>query len=491
MTTKKAIKIRRHKKVKLNIPYIAMAAMVFLALIFIVIFSVVLLTNKNKIKMSIDDSTQVVVEFGDTYSLPDVTAKGYGRLFDKNGEKLNVEKTGDVDFSKVGEYIVKYKTSFKNEKKEAVIKVLVRDTEPPYIELKSDPDSYTKPGAEYQEEGFTATDNYDGDITDRVVRSEFDGKVVYRVSDSSGNETVVTREIVYKDKQAPQINLKGKTIINLPKGTDYVESGYTATDDCDGDLTESVTVEGKVDTSKTGTYTIKYKVSDSSGNSAVAERTINVYSNSSSSSGDKRVYLTFDDGPCSNTERLLNILDKYNVKVTFFVTNQYPDYVNLIGEAHRRGHTIAMHSYSHKYSIYESESKYFDDLNKISALCESQTGVKPTILRFPGGSSNTISKKYSSGIMSRLAKEVQARNLVYYDWNVSSGDASGNISKEQVYQNVIKGISGKKVSVVLQHDIHSFSVDAVEDIIVWGLANGYTFLPLKEDSVTIHHNISN
>lgn len=493
MNKKVRPKIKFHKQTRWNIPLIVATASIFCAIIISVTMFFVWMFNDNSIAMSIDDITSVNLEFGEVYELPEVTAKGYGRLFNKKGVPLDVEKNGEINFNSLGEYTVTYKTSYKKLKKEAEIVVSIKDSEAPEITLISNPDGFTKPGSTYIEEGYTAYDNYDGDITDKVVRTETDGKVTYTVSDSSGNEAVVTRNIVYKDVVPPEIVLKGNSVVKLETGSNYTEHGYCATDDCDGDITGEVVVEGSVNTSTPGTYYLKYKVSDKYGNQATATRTVTVYKkqNNSSGAGNKVVYLTFDDGPSEYTQRLLDILDKYNVKATFFVTNQFPGYVNMIGEEYRRGHTVAMHTYSHKYSIYSSEESYFEDLDKISALCEAQTGVKPTILRFPGGSSNTISKKYCSGIMAQLAQSVQARNLVYCDWNVASGDAGGTSSRQQVYQNVTDGISGKKVSIVLQHDIHGFSVEAVDDIIAWGLANGYTFLPLKPDSPVVHHNINN
>ena len=121
-----------------------------------------------------------------------------------------------------------------------------------------------------------------------------------------------------------------------------------------------------------------------------------------------------------------------------------------------------------------------------------QTGQGAQIIRFPGGSSNTVSAKYSRGIMSRLVKDVEARGFLYCDWNVSSGDAGSRpISTQQVVQNVTEGMQKNNVSIVLQHDIKEFSVNAVEQIIQWGLAEGYTFLPLSTSSPMSHHGVNN
>lgn len=208
-------------------------------------------------------------------------------------------------------------------------------------------------------------------------------------------------------------------------------------------------------------------------------------------SEEKVIYLTFDDGPGPYTQRLLDILDEYGIKVTFFVTNCSPQYQNMIGEAYRRGHTIALHTYNHYYSNYSSEELYYQDLKLIHDVVVAQTGVQPTIMRFPGGSSNTKSKQYCEGIMTILTQGIESHGYKYCDWNVSSGDGNSSIATEDVINNVIKGVSNKKVSVVLQHDPVSTSVEAVDDIIRWGLENGYTFKPMTDDTQMIHHTVAN
>ena len=262
-----------------------------------------------------------------------------------------------------------------------------------------------------------------------------------------------------------------------------------------GDVTDKVCVSGDVDTENTGRYTITYTVSDSSGNEARAERTIKVYMpmpDNAVNPGDKVVYLTFDDGPGPYTDKLLDILDRYNVKVTFFVTNGKPDYQNLIAKEAQRGHTVAIHSASHDYArIYQSIDAYFDDLNEMNDIIIAQTGKSADIVRFPGGSSNTISRRYCRGIMSQLVCAVQEHGFRYCDWNVSSGDAGATTSTSQVVNNVIDGIKSNNVSIVLQHDIKNFSVDAVEQIIEWGLSEGYTFLPITSTTPMSHHGVNN
>ena len=210
-----------------------------------------------------------------------------------------------------------------------------------------------------------------------------------------------------------------------------------------------------------------------------------------SSAASKIVYLTFDDGPGAYTAKLLDILKKYNVKATFFVTCAGSD--DLIKREYDEGHTVALHTCSHNYAqVYASDDAYFADLTKIQDRVKNITGYTSWLLRFPGGSSNMVSAKYSYGIMSRLVQSVTWKGFTYFDWNVSSGDAGGATTADAVCRNVIAGFGRfSNGAVVLQHDIKGYSVDAVERIIQYGQANGFVFQPLIASSYAAHHGVNN
>lgn len=293
-------------------------------------------------------------------------------------------------------------------------------------------------------------------------------------------ETTVTQTVVVRDTAAPVITLKESGVASTYPGAEYVEEGYTAVDAHDGDVTANVT-------SYQENGQVFYSVTDSSGNTGTAVRTI-LYREGVQSNG-KTIYLTFDDGPGKYTEELLDVLAKYNVKVTFFVVGT--DYVNIMTRIAEEGHAIGVHSYTHRLKlIYQGETQFYDDMEKMQELIVKYTGKRTNLLRFPGGSSNMLSD-YNPGIMTRMAKSVQEHGYVYFDWNVDSFDAGGAETPEEVFENVKAGVESRENSVVLQHDIKEYSVDAVERIIVWGLENGYTFRPLDENAPTCHHKISN
>lgn len=208
---------------------------------------------------------------------------------------------------------------------------------------------------------------------------------------------------------------------------------------------------------------------------------------------NKVCYLTFDDGPSHNTLKILDILNRYGIKATFFVINTSDiAYVKNIYDA---GHTVGLHSASHTYSdIYRSTDAFFADLDKISGIVESIIGVKPNITRFPGGSSNTVSKHYCKGIMSSLSKMVPERGYHYFDWNVSSQDASGNkVSYTKIVNSVLNAADGKNSICVLMHDSaeKTTTVDALPFIIDGLIAKGFSFAPLTEQSYGYHHGVNN
>ena len=206
---------------------------------------------------------------------------------------------------------------------------------------------------------------------------------------------------------------------------------------------------------------------------------------------NKVIYLTFDDGPSAHTDRLINILNKYNAKATFFVTGNNSRYLDSIGKAYRSGHSIGNHTYSHNYSYcYSSVSAFWADWQKTENIILAQTGQGTDMIRFPGGSSNTVSS-FNPGIMSRLANNVHYYGYEYYDWNVGSGDAGGTTSTSQVYRNIVGGCAGRSWSIVLCHDTKSYTVDAIESVLIWGQNNGYVFMALDINSPTVHHRIAN
>lgn len=203
------------------------------------------------------------------------------------------------------------------------------------------------------------------------------------------------------------------------------------------------------------------------------------------------VYLTFDDGPSENTPEILDILAEHQVKATFFVTGKEGDdakeWYQQIAE---QGHTLGMHSYSHRYStIYESVDAFAEDYTKLSDYLEEITGVKSRFYRFPGGSSNQVSNTDMNEFVDYLGEQ----NVTYYDWNVVSGDATSQIyTADELVENVMADIGNYRYSVVLMHDAaeKDSTVEALEQILQRLEELDAEILPITDDSPVIHHTLT-
>ena len=235
------------------------------------------------------------------------------------------------------------------------------------------------------------------------------------------------------------------------------------------------------------------KVSTTTTNNKVVAPKINMSLLTAPNTGSKVCYLTFDDGPSDNTLKILAILKKANAKASFFVISTSK--LSYIKRAYNEGHTIGLHANNHDYAkIYKSDTAYFDDLSKIQSKVKNLIGVDTKIIRFPGGSSNLVSKKYSKGIMTRLAKKVTAKGYVYVDWNVDSTDASAaKRPKAAIVKSVQTYAKNKGDICLLMHDTSAktTTVDALPEIICYLRGLGYRFEALKVDSPIFHHGINN
>ena len=301
-----------------------------------------------------------------------------------------------------------------------------RDTESPVITLEYKSDYTVLPGAEYEEEGFSATDNRDGDLTDRVERTVMEDKICYKVSDRAGNITVRYRDIPFEFG-------KGDSSEDFPD----------------------------------------IKCSDPNAKGKV-------------------VYLTFDDGPGPYTEQLLDTLDRYGAKVTFFVTGAKPAYENMIQKEDAAGHSVGIHTLTHDFEkIYSSDKAFWKDISQMQEIVERQTGHKTNLMRFAGGSSNSISANYTPGIMTLLTEQAPQKGFQYFDWNISSGDGGTEGSSRMVIENITSHLADVDPCVILCHDTKEYTVNAMKYLIPWLINNGYSLQPLQFDSMPAHHGVQN
>lgn len=411
---------------------------------------------------------------------------GYKALYLGQDVSKDVKIKNKININKQGIYEITYslkKGLFKTKVKR---KVKVSDLKAPEIVLTGDKNTYICPNSTYKEEGYSAIDNVDKNITKNVKINKHKNEIIYTVADKAGNKISVKRKIIEEDKTPPEIKLNGDEIHFIHVNQEYEEKGYQAIDNCDGNITEKVKVTGNINTKEVGDYELIYEVSDKNNNKTMVKRKIKVVN----AGGPGTIYLTFDDGPKrGTTDAILDILKEENIKATFFVTASGPD--DLIKRQKEEGHSIGLHTASHNYAlVYASSDSYFNDLQAVHDRVYNLTGIDSRIIRFPGGSSNTISRKYNSGIMSYLSQEVLKRGYQYYDWNISSGDAEG-LNSQQIYQRVTTSLSKEKVNMILMHDVKATTRDALKGIIQYAKENGYHFESINLHTEMVRQRINN
>lgn len=356
----------------------------------------------------------------------------------------------------------------------------------PTLVLHGDKTVCLCPKDEYTEEGYSAFYG-DLDLTNQVVVQDFEDYILYLLT--VDQQVTKKYRTVVREDNAPVILLKGKETEVIKVHTKWVDPGYIAVDQCDGRLTKKVIVTQQVNTNVTGEYDITYEVTDQSGNTTVAHRTVIV---KEEVAPVKTIYLTFDDGPGNVTEEILDILKEENVPATFFVTETAQEYLPLITRAYMEGHTIGLHSATHQYhKIYKSMNDYLNDFDQLEKTVQKLIPEKTTIMRFPGGSSNTVSNR-SQGLMSRLTAKVTDMGYTYYDWDIDSLD-SMNVSGEEIYRNVTSKLKENQANIVLLHDYNGNknTKNVLRRIIQYGKQQGYTFLKIDETTPRVIHDVRN
>lgn len=294
------------------------------------------------------------------------------------------------------------------------------------------------------------------------------------------------KKICVVDSNPPEISLNGDQEVHVYDINYYEELGFSVNDDLEGDLTSNVYTQ--MEMISADKYLIKYFCMDSSGNMGIATRTIQI----DSKIGD--VYLTFDDGPSAITEQILKILEEKNINATFFIVGYDESKKYLIDQENKSGNTIGLHGLTHDYSkVYISPDAVLKNFDLLKECLKNDFGIETHVVRFPGGSSNTISKRYCKGVMTKSIELLQKNKYIYFDWNVDSQDAGGARTSDAIYQNVVNGIKPGITNVVLMHDSsgHQATADALEKIIDWCLKNGYDIKPINDATPTITHKATN
>ncbi|WP_028042278.1 polysaccharide deacetylase family protein [Candidatus Stoquefichus massiliensis] len=404
---------------------------------------------------------------------------------DGNLEDVTIDSSA-VNVKKIGEYNVIYKYH----DKEYSLKVKVVDTTPPTFDVQSKsvalhqtiaPEQLVKNVKDSSQTQVTFAKKY---TFDELGEKE----VEIIVTDEYDNQTTQKTKVkVVEDKKAPEIIVGNASVI---VGNDIDLNALASVKD-DFDPKPTLKIEkNELDIQKKGNYKVKYIAEDVSGNRSEKEITIQVIDKTGED--EKVVYLTFDDGPSRYTPEVLDILERYHCKAAFFITGMNSSYRKYISTAHNQGHTIGLHTYSHSYSkVYSSTEAYFQDLEKVGQLAKDYIGFVPKYIRFPGGSSNLVSKKYTPGIMTKLSKMVEDKGYIYYDWNAENGDGYAKMSQSEMLKRATS--SSEKKIMILMHDANGKqnTVDILPKVIEHYQKKGYTFKAIDDSAIVPHQHINN
>lgn len=459
--------------------------LVFITLVLIIALIILSIHPTNQIVLN---NYHPIIEISDKFEPKANIQKVIGGSIDD----VNVD-TSKINFSKAGKYPITY--SYNNIK--TTITIELKDTLKPNLDVQ---ELTIDLGMTVAPRDLIKT-SYDAKRTTVKFKKDYQfneiGDYEVEIDICRGNNCVTKKSIVHvlpKDSTPPEIlGIRNLTVL---KDSDIdLLSSVSVKDNQDDNPTLTID-SSNLDISKVGDYQITYYAKDRSLNKTKETCIVSVVENKTigtlDQSDEKVVYLTFDDGPSEHTKKVLEILDVYNAKATFFVTGTNEEYFYLIKQAHDAGHTIGLHTYVHEYDqIYNSPSAYFSDLKKIEDLVYSQIGSIPKYIRFPGGSSNNVSKKYCRKIMSKLTKEVINRGYQYYDWNEDSEDGSGQLSVKQLIKNATA--SNDNNIILLFHDANgkANSLKAIGPVIQYYQKQGYVFKGIDDSSFVVHHSVNN
>ena len=200
----------------------------------------------------------------------------------------------------------------------------------------------------------------------------------------------------------------------------------------------------------------------------------------------KIIYLTFDDGPSIITDKVLDILKENDVKATFFVIgNQIYDFENTVKRMHIEGHSIGLHTYTHKFKlIYSNRNTFINEMLECRNIINKVVGIPPNIIRFPGGSRKRLSNEY--------IKKLHGYNFKIYDWNMEIADGiNPKISSDKLYRNATKNNENLSSIMLLLHCdyMHKNTCKALPKIIKYYKEKGYEFKTISEDTPELYFPI--
>jgi peptidoglycan/xylan/chitin deacetylase (PgdA/CDA1 family) len=205
--------------------------------------------------------------------------------------------------------------------------------------------------------------------------------------------------------------------------------------------------------------------------------------------GKKIIYLTFDDGPSNDvTNKVLDILKENNVKGTFFlIGNQIDDCKDVVLRIHSEGHSMGLHTYTHKFKrIYSNKNAFIKEMLKCNDKIKEVTGVSSNIIRFPGGSQKHLTNSF--------VEKLHSCNFKIYDWNMETVDGlMPKASPDRLYREATKGSEDLSNIILLLHCdyTHKNTCRALPRIIKYYKDKGYEFKSITDDTPELYFPIKN
>lgn len=278
--------------------------------------------------------------------------------------------------------------------------------------------------------------------------------------------------------------------IDWPCGVPFTDPGLIAIGKNGKDLSDKTEQTGSVTCWKCGDYTLEYRFTDEDGEQLSRQRIVHVVPVGLPDVVQEEhvIYLSFDDGPCENTREVLEILEKYNAKATFFIITGRTKYLDILPEIRDAGHSIGIHANYHGFELlYQTENSFFEDFMTAQQIIYEYTGSYAQLSRFPGGSRTAngyLGHKMENG-MADIKNRLADMGVRYYDWNVQT-EASISGSTQGTFENFQSMVPEQTVPLSLQHDTRDYSVRALEQMLRWGTENGYTFKAMDNTVPEVH-----
>lgn len=284
-----------------------------------------------------------------------------------------------------------------------------------------------------------------------------------------------------------QIDLIGGEEIWIPCGQPFEDPGWEAYGPEGEDRSDEVSITGQLRFYFVGDYTLRYVLQQQGQTLAQATRLVHVVPAELPDPvpREKTIYLTFDDGPCANTDRVLDLLAKYEIKATFFVVCSRQNDLDLLSRIVEEGHTLGIHCYEHRYDvIYKSPRAFMEDFWAAQEIIYAYTGQYAQVSRFPGGSGTAgdLALCFPNGF-DGIREMMHNMGVRYYDWNVQPEIDDSSVGTADFFTHPSEPY---EMAIVLQHDTRSYSVDALETMIRWGLENGYSFAAIDLTTPECH-----